>query len=192
MSSVAKRAGDGERVQALASNTSDLLAREVPDPEDPRFDNFEAWMREVRRQADEVDHLLARYAWPDDLPEPEALAALKRRRGDLAGVAEESDARSAALLEQVAASIAELRQSIDEGSVHDAVERDRQLRELVRGLPRAKAQEVSSELAELGARVRDLRGLANLRASGPSARRCAAKSKSLPTIPSSRTSKCGS
>ena len=157
MSSVAKRAGDGERAQALASNTSDLLAREVPDPEDPRFDNFEAWMREVRRQADEVDHLLARYAWPDDLPEPEALAALKRRRGDLAGVAEESDARSDALLEQVAASIAKLRQSIDEGSVHDAVERDRQLRELVRGLPRAKAQEVSSEFAELGARVRDLR-----------------------------------
>ncbi|MCY3622339.1 MAG: DUF349 domain-containing protein [Gammaproteobacteria bacterium] len=157
MASVAARTQDRERAEGLSPKAKELLARDIPDPEHPRFESFEAAMRELRRQRDEVDRLLGRFAWPDDVPELEEIAALKQRQRDLATVAEQSETQADAMLDQVQPQIAELRQSIEDGAVHDAVERERRLRDLLKGLPRAKAQPFGSDLAELGARVRELR-----------------------------------
>ena len=157
MASVAARTRDRERMQDLLPKAEEILARDIPDPEHPRFESFEAAMRELRRQRDDVDRLLGRFAWPDDVPELEEIAALKQRQRDLAAAAEQSETHADAMLDQVTDRIAELRQSIEDGAVHDAVEQDRQLREFLKGLPRAKAQPFGSDLAELGARVRELR-----------------------------------
>ena len=157
MASVAARMRDYERAQDLLPEAKELLARDIADPEHPRFESFESAMRELRRQRDDVERLLGRFAWPDDVPELEEIAALKQRQRDLAKAAELSETHADAILDQVNGVIAELRQSIEDGAVHDAVEHDRRLRDLLKGLPRAKAQPFSSDLAELGARVRELR-----------------------------------
>ena len=157
MASVAARTRDRERAQDLLPKAKELLARDIPDPEHPRFESFEAAMRELRRQRDDIDRLLGRFDWPDDVPELEEVAALKQRQRDLATVAEQSETHADAMLEKVNDQIVELRQSIEDGAVHDAMERERRLRDLLKGLPRAKAQPFSSDLAELGARVRELR-----------------------------------
>ena len=157
MALVAARIRDRERAQDLLPKAKELLARDIPDPEHPRFDTFEAAMRELRRQRDDVDRLLGRLAWPEDVPEPEEVAALKQRQRDLVTAAEQSETHADAMLDQVRDLIAELRQSIEDGAVHDAVERDRRLRDLLNGLPRVKAQPFGPDLAELGARVRELR-----------------------------------
>ncbi len=157
MAAVAARNRDRERAQDLLPKAEELLARDIPDPEHPHFESFESAMRELRRQRDDVDRLLGRFAWPDDVPELEEIAALKQRQRDLATAAEQSETQADAMLEQVNDKIAELRQSIEDGAVHDAVEQERRLRDLVKGLPRAKAQPFGADLAELGARVRELR-----------------------------------
>ena len=157
MASVAARMRDRERARDLLPKAQELLARDIPDPEHPRFDTFESAMRELRRQRDDVDRLLGRVAWPEDVPDPEEITALKQRQRDLATAAEQSETHADALLDQVRDLIAELRQSIEDGAVHDAVERERRLRDLLKGLPRAKAQPFGSDVAELGARVRELR-----------------------------------
>ena len=157
MASVTARMRDGERAQELVPKARELLARDVPDPEDPRFDTFEVGMRELRRQRDDVDRLIGRFAWPDDVPELGEVTALKQRQRDLAAVAEQSETHADAVLDQVAEKISGLRQSIEDGAVHDAIEQDRQLRDMVKRLPRAKSQSFSVDLAELGARVRELR-----------------------------------
>ena len=157
MASVAARTRDRERAQDLVPKARELLARDIPDPEHPRFDTFESGMHELRRQRDDVDRLLGRFAWPDDVPELEEIAALKQRQRDLATAAEQSETHADAMLDEMADRLAELKQSIEDGAVHDAVERERRLRDLLKGLPRAKAQPFNTDLAELSARVRELR-----------------------------------
>ena len=157
MASIAARTRDRERAQDLVPKAKELLARDIPDPEHPRFESFESGMRELRRQRDDVERLLERFAWPDDMPELEEIAALKQRQGDLAAAAEQSETHADAMLDQMGDKLAELRQSIEDGAVHDAVERERRLRDLLKGLPRAKAQPFNADLAELSARVRELR-----------------------------------
>ena len=157
MAAVASRTRDRERILDLVPKARELLEREIPNPEHPRFDTFESANRELRRQRDDVERLLGRFAWPDDIPDPEEVAALKQRQRDLGSASEQSETRSDALLEEVGEKVAELRQFIEDGAVHDAVDRERQLRDLLKGLPRAKAQRFAADLAELGARVRELR-----------------------------------
>ena len=155
--SVAARMRDRERAQGLLPKAGELLARDIPDPEHPSFDTFESAMRELQRQRDDVDRLLERFAWPDDVPELKEITALKERQRNLATAAEQSETHIDAMLDQVTDQIAGLRRSIEDGAVHDAMERERRLRDLLKGLPRAKAQPFGSDLAELGARVRELR-----------------------------------
>ncbi|MDE0419681.1 MAG: DUF349 domain-containing protein [Gammaproteobacteria bacterium] len=157
MAEVASRTRDRERIRDLVPKARELLVREIPDPEHPRFDTLESANRELRRQREDVERLLERFAWPDDTPDLEEVAALKQRHRDLETASEQSATRADALLEQVGDKLAELRQFIEDGSVHDAVDRERQLRDLLKGLPRAKAAPFAADLAELGARVRELR-----------------------------------
>ena len=157
LASVAARLRDHERAQELAPQAKELLARDIPDPEHPRFETFESVVRELRRQRDDVDHVLARFAWPEDVPELEEITALKQRQRDLVAAAEQAETNADAMLDEMADKISELRQSIEDGAVHDAEERERRLRDVLKGLPRAKAQPFNADLAELGARVRELR-----------------------------------
>ncbi len=146
-----------ERALALAPEVQAILGDDVLSPHSPQADGIDSFARRVHRQLDDVDHLLGRYAWPEDLPEPEEIAALGQRQRDLAKVAEQSEDRADALVDEVAALIPELRQRIEDGAVHDASEQDRRVRDLVKRLPRAKAQRFNAELAELGSRIRELR-----------------------------------
>ena len=157
MALVATRTRDRERARDLLPKARELLALEVPDPEHPRFETFEAAARELRQQRGDIERLLDRLAWPDDVPDLEEIAALRQRQRDLESVSEQSETHADALLDQVAQKIAELRQCIEDGAVHDAVERERQLRDLLKGLPPGKTQPFNADLAELGARVRELR-----------------------------------
>ena len=62
-----------------------------------------------------------------------------------------------ALAEDITALVAQVRDSVASGAAHEASEGDRRLRDLVRLLPRDKARRFQSELAEIGASVRELR-----------------------------------
>lgn len=153
---IASRTRSRERARELLPKARELLARDIPHPE-PRFETFASGMQELRRQRDDVERLLGRFAWPDDVPDLKEVAALQRRLNELASAAEQSETHAETLLDKVADELAQLRQSIDDGAVHNAVERERQLRNMIKALPRAKAQSFHSDLAELGARVRELR-----------------------------------
>lgn len=157
MASVAARSRDRERAHDLVPKAQELLARDIVDPEHSRFDTFESGMRDLRRQHDDVDRLLGRFAWPDDVPELREITALKQRQRDLATAREQSEANVDAMLEQMSDKLAELRKSIEDGAVHDAAERERELRDSLKGLPRAKTQSFNADLTELSARVRELR-----------------------------------
>ena len=157
MAAAAARLRDRERAAELMPQADELLARDIPDPEHTRFENFESVMRELRRERDDIDRLLGRFAWPDEVPEPGVIAALKQRQRDLGTAAEQAETHADAMLDQMADEIAQLRQNIEDGAVHDAVERERRLRDVLKGLPRGKSQPFNADLAELGARVRELR-----------------------------------
>ncbi len=151
------QARDMERACSLAAKANDLLRREVPGLDQPRFESIGVSQREIRRQSDAADGLLQRYAWPEKLPKPAVLAALEERRHVLAEAAERCEARTEAQAEEVVAGLAELRQSLDRGAVQEAVGQDRRLHELVRRLPRPRAERFNAELDEAGARIRELR-----------------------------------
>ena len=155
MASAAARSQDRQRALTLAPAAREVLASVVPDPD--TAESFDAAVREIRRQDSSIDQLLDRYAWPEHLPRLAEIEALEQRKRDLAIAAEQSQSHSDGLVEEVSTGLAELRRSIEDGAVHDAVERDRELRELVKRLPRGSVQALSAEFAELGARVRELR-----------------------------------
>ena len=144
-----------KRSAALAKESARLLEKPVPDA--AQAASIEQARKEIRSQANAAERLLGRYAWPDDLPLPEAAKALRQRQADLAQAEQACAARTEALTDEVAAGIAELEQAIAEGAVHDALAKDRQLRDLAKQLPQDAVRRFSAELASLGGRVRELR-----------------------------------
>ena len=142
------------RAEALAEPTAALLSAQVPAVDE---DDAGRAHTAICRLAKNADKLLQRYDWPEDLPSPPALAALRERRRELAAAIAACDERLAASAEQVAADLAAVRRSIDAGAVHDALARERQLRDRVKALPAAAARGFNAELAEVAARMRELR-----------------------------------
>lgn len=156
MAAAAEKMRLAERAAALAEPTAALLGAPVPTVADGAADAADAH-KAICRLAKNADKLLQRYDWPEDLPSPPALAALRERQLELDAAIAECDRRLAASAEQVAADLAALRRSIDAGAVHDALALERQLRERVKALPAAAARPFNAELAEVAARVRELR-----------------------------------
>ena len=144
-----------KRSAALANESDRLLERPVPDA--AQSESIDQVRKEIRRQANAVERLLGRYAWPDDLPPPAPVKALRQRQTELAQAEEGCAARTEALTEDIAAGITELERNLAEGAVHDALAKDRQLRDTAKQLPPDAARRFNSELASLGARVRELR-----------------------------------
>lgn len=157
MATAAKQMRLAERAAALAEPTAALLGTDVPALEDGAADAVANAHKVICRLAKNADKLLQRYDWPEEQPPPAALAALRLRRGELDAAAAECAKRFAASAEQVAADVAALRSSIDAGAVHDAVALERKLRDRVKALPPATARPFNAELAEVAARVRELR-----------------------------------
>ena len=143
------------RSAGLASESARLLERPVPDAAES--ESIDQVRKEIRRQANAVERLLGRYAWPDDLPLPAPAKALRQRQADLAQAEQGCVARTEALTKDIAAGITELEHNLAEGAVHDAQAKDRELRDTAKQLPQDAARRFNSELASLGARVRELR-----------------------------------
>lgn len=144
-----------KRSTSLASESARLLERLVPDA--AQSESIDQVRKEIRRQANAVERLLGRYAWPEDLPLPTPAKALRQRQADLAQAEQGCAARTEALTKDIAAGITELEHNLAEGAVHDALAKDRQLRDAAKQLPPDAARRFSAELASLGARVRELR-----------------------------------
>ncbi len=153
MATLAEHADCAANAASVADAAAELLAQGVPGDDMPA----DAQRRAIERQSKAVRRLRERYRWPESLPRPAAMERLAEREQDLAAAATGCEARIESLAEQVAAALAAVRESVDEGAAHEAVERDRRLRDLVKDLPKAALQPLSADLAELGARVRELR-----------------------------------
>ena len=156
LATVTTRIDDIERALSLAPKARDLLGHTVPDADRQSADAADVGRR-VHGEWRDVDALIARYAWPESLPQPAELLALIQRKDELEASEERSEARVEAMVAEATGLLSELRQSIEDGAVQDATDRDRRLHDLVKRLPRGKAQALSAELAELGSRVRELR-----------------------------------
>ena len=157
MAAAAERMRLAERAAALAEPTAALLGAQVPAVADETAEAIAGAHKAICRLAKNADKLLQRYDWPEDLPSPPALAALRERQRELEAAIAECDKRLATSAEQVAADLAAVRRSIDAGAVHDAVALERRLRERVKALPAVAARQFNAELAEVAARVRELR-----------------------------------
>ena len=145
-----------ERALGLARDAQSLLDRPLPDTEAPDRAVY-ALRGDIDRQREAVEALIARYVWPDDLPAPTALVRLRDRAHGLDQAAVRCDALVADIHAQVTVGITALRASVERGAVHEAVEQDRAVRDLVKRLPRADAQSFNADLQDIGGRVRELR-----------------------------------
>ena len=157
MAAHAGRLDVAARCLELADDAASLLEHGIPDTEAPDGKPVYALRNSIDRQHEAVDALVARYDWPDDLPVPPVLDALRERQQDLQRAAAQCDALVVGIADEVAAALAALRDSVERGAVHEAVERDRALRDLVNRLPRTQAQSFSADLQDIGGRVRELR-----------------------------------
>ena len=157
MSAHAGRMVVAERCLELADEATSLLGRGIPDTEARDGKPVYALRSSIDRQHEETGALIARYGWPDDLPAPPTLAALRERFRDLEKAAERCNTLVLGIASEVADALAALRDCVERGAVHEAVERDRALRELVKRLPRTQAQSFSADLQDIGGRVRELR-----------------------------------
>ena len=155
LATVTSRIDDIDRALSLMPRARDILGHTVPDAAGS------ADAADVGRRAHgewrDVDALIADYAWPEGLPQPPELQALLQRQRELEASEERSEARVEAMVEQATKLLSELRQSIEDGAVQEASDRDRRLHDLVKRLPRGKAETLNAELTELGSRVRELR-----------------------------------
>ena len=156
LATVTTRIDDIERALSLAPRARDILGHSVPDADPESADAARAGRR-VHGEWRDVDALIASYAWPEGLPQPAELQALVQRKHDLEASEERSEAHVEAMVEEATKLLSELRQSIEDGAVQEASDRDRRLHDLVKRLPRGKAESLTAELTELGSRVRELR-----------------------------------
>ena len=145
------------RCLELGEGAASLLGLDIPDAGSQEDTPVYALRNSIDRQHDEIDALIARYEWPDDVPAPPVLAALRERQRDLQQAAAQCDALVVGITDEVSDALAALRDCVERGAVHEAVERDRTLRDLVKRLPRTQAQSFSADLQDIGGRVRELR-----------------------------------
>ena len=155
MAAIADACGARERAKRLAAETERLLAKPLPEP--AAANTVEQVRKDLRSQSRAVKRLLERYAWPDGLPLPAGAQALEERQDALANAERQCAAAAEALAEQVAAGIAKMEAAVAAGAAQDALELDRQLRELAKQLPPDATRRFAAELAALGTRVRELR-----------------------------------
>ena len=156
-----------QRHTSLAAEVRDCLGAGIPDVSPNEGAPAPAARRAIHRQGQAIERLLGRLAWQEELPASPLVAALEQRQRDLAAVAERCAAHEESLLAEAAAGIAELRRHVEEGAVYKALDLEQRLRELLKRLSpkdgelsrdgREKVQPLASELAEVGAQVRELR-----------------------------------
>lgn len=153
MATLAEHTQCAETALSLANAATELLDQPVPGNDMPP----DVQRRSIERQTKAIAQLLGRYRWPESLPRPKAMLSLSEREQALAAAATACAQRIESLAEEVAAALAAVRESVERGAAHEAVERDRRLRDLVKDLPKTAVQPVASDLADVGARVRELR-----------------------------------
>ena len=145
-----------QRHASLADEVRDCLARVVPQANEA--DSIQPARGDIRRQSEALGDLRRRLAWSAELPASPLAAALDQRQADLEAALERCVALEDGLVAEAAAGIAELRQHVEEGTVHKAVDLEQRLRETLKQLPQEpKVRPLLGELAEVGKQVRELR-----------------------------------
>ena len=157
MAAHSSRVDVAERCIELADDAAALLDQKIPDTEASDAKPVYALRNSIDRQHGEIDALIARYDWPEGVPVPPVLAALRERQQVLERAAAQCDTLVVGITDEVTEALDALRDCVDRGAVHEAVERDRALRDLVKRLPRAQAQSFGADLQDIGGRVRELR-----------------------------------
>ena len=152
---VAARAADIERAAALRQAVDAAVGEELPALESA--ENADAYQRDLARRRKAVEQLIARHRWPDDIPEPEQLTLLRQRQQALVEAIEQGDSATTALADEVAAALTDLKRCVEAGEARQAAGREREIRDLIKRLPRTKAQRFQAELAQVGGAIRQLR-----------------------------------
>lgn len=159
-SEVSARTRPVERAAALADETAKVLHAKPPAADDPAPSDAASSQqrkRDLNRACTAVDRLIERYDWPAQLAEPAPLQALRERRETLLQAAARCEEQTAELAQLVEAELEQLRHCVDTGAAKQAAAQDRKVRELLRRLPPQQAQAFNTQLAEVGAAVRELR-----------------------------------
>ena len=143
-----------ERAEALAEQAAKMLHAGA---EDPNVESIDERKRELTRRRTAVERLIERYDWPDSLAEPAPLQALRQGRDALTDALSRCDAETEELAQKAADELAQLRHCVETGAAQQAMALDQRVRNLVRRLPPNAARELSAEMAEVGAALRELR-----------------------------------
>ena len=159
MATVAEQLALAERAAVLAEPTQTFLDGSAAAAEGQG--DAAAAHKEIGRLARTADRLLQRFAWPDGAPLPPLLAALRERGARLAEAQQRCAEQTAASAERIAADIAVLRGLVDDGAASEAVALERKLRDAVKALPPDATRRLGADLAEVGARLRELRDWRN-------------------------------
>ena len=152
---VAARAADIERAAALRQAVVAAAGEALPALESA--ENADAYQRDLARRRKAVEQLIARHRWPDDVPEPEQLTLLRQRQQALVEAIAQGDSATTALADEVAAALIDLKRCVEAGEARQAAGREREIRGLIKRLPRAKAQRFQAELTQVGGTIRQLR-----------------------------------
>ena len=149
-----------ERAAALAEDAAKVLRANTPAAEDLAPNDAASsaqTTRDLKRASTAIERLITRYDWPPEVAEPVPLKALRERREALLQAAARCEERTAELADQVEAELEKLRHCVDTGAAKQAAAHDRRVRDLVRHLPQQQARAFNTQLAEVGAAVRELR-----------------------------------
>ena len=148
-----------ERAASLAQETEKVLRTSAPPAEDSASEDAASrpqHKRDLNRARSAIERLLVRYDWPEGVAEPAPLQALRERRDALLQAAARCEEQTAELAGMVEAELEKLRHCMDTGAAKQAAHHDRRARDLVRRLPPRQAQAFNTQLAEVGAAVREL------------------------------------
>ena len=157
MANIAQQVARARQLENVANDARAFLDKSAQEPDDPDDRPIHAMRTDIEREQRTVADFIARFDRPESPPVPEVLAQLRARQAALAG----AHARCAELVQEIEraadAALGELGDLIERGAVPEAIERERQLRDLVDRLPKVEGQRFSAPLQEVGARIRELR-----------------------------------
>jgi DNA repair protein SbcC/Rad50 len=155
--------GLAEATQRLIAHEADLqrieaAAPATASPQSP--ESYEAlWteQRRARHTSDQLHRLLARIAWPGELPEPRRLRSAAEFAERLAAFDRSCHAEHDALLERLRALIGKLDAQINDGNLASAIGLEGEGRRILHSLPAGTARRMQGEFAALSARVVELK-----------------------------------
>ena len=103
-----RRVDVADRCIEFADAAASLLDHDIPDTQASDAKPVYAVRNSIDRQHEEIDALIARYDWPEDVPVPPVLATLRERPQDLERAAEQCDTLVVGITDEVTEALAAL------------------------------------------------------------------------------------